>query len=439
VTHRRVDRPGTNGRGRILIRGARCTFGPQDSAFVSIEVSGKFIERIDSDPTLPRVATSNCMEIDLSGLLILPGLINAHDHLEFALFPRLANPPYQNYIEWGVDIHNTFADAISRHRRVGKELRVWWGGIRNLLCGATTVSHHNPFRSEFARVDFPVRVIHEYGWGHSLALGGDLLAARVATPEGYPFILHACEGIDDQARSELGNLDRAGLLDASTVLVHGLAMDRDEAALMRKRGASLIVCPSSNHFLFGRVPDLSVLGDIEHLSLGNDSPLTAEGDLLDEIRFTMQACGISPQNAYKMVTEAPAAILRLKHSEGAIKVSGIADLIAARDTGGVPAQRLATLSMEDIEFVMLGGQVQLASSLILERLPIQIVQDLEPLSIDGAIRWLRAPVRDMLERTERVLGAGQVRLGSRRLSVPSSPEKLDISQEKRRLFAVEAI
>ena len=38
--------------------------------------------------------------LDLSGFLILPGLINAHDHLEFALF-RLGKGPYRNFVEMG--------------------------------------------------------------------------------------------------------------------------------------------------------------------------------------------------------------------------------------------------------------------------------------------------------------------------------------------------
>ncbi len=348
----------------------------------------------------------------------MPGLINAHDHLEFALFPKLADPPYRNYIDWGKDIHTKFPEIIARHGSVAKNVRLWWGGIRNLLCGVTTVSHHNPLWPELQSGDFPVRVVQEYGWGHSLALGGDLRMARADTPKGRPFILHACEGIDDQARGELWTLDDMGLLDAETVLVHGLAIDNAGVERLMARKTSLIICPTSNYFLYGRLPDLSVLGRIEHLALGSDSPLTAAGDLLDEIRFAIRTCGISPCNAYDMVTRAPAAILRLEHAEGAIAESGVADLIAVRDTGAHAANRMENLSMEDVEFVMIAGRVQLASPAVLERIPHSARQGLEPLSLDGVIRWLRAPVNDLLQAAEDVLGKGEVRLGKRVIQMP---------------------
>jgi cytosine/adenosine deaminase-related metal-dependent hydrolase len=349
----------------------------------------------------------------------MPGLINAHDHLEFALFPRLGAPPYRNYIDWGEDIHKKFPDVIAKHRAVPKDVRVWWGGIRNLLCGVTTVSHHNPLWPELRRNDFPVRVVQEYGWAHSLALGGDLRAARMTTPEERPFIVHACEGVDGLAREELWGLDQLGLLDASAVLIHGLAIDAAGLALMRERHVSLIVCPSSNNFLFGELPDMTLLGGLENVALGNDSPLTSKGDLLDEIRFAIRCCGIAPHAAYRMVTEASAAVLRLENAEGSIKVSGVGDLIAVRDTDQPAADRLRTLSMVDVEFVMIGGQVQLASEAILERLPAPAIEGLEPLWVDGAIRWLRAPVKDLLRKTEEVLGAGAVRLGGRPVRIPA--------------------
>jgi cytosine/adenosine deaminase-related metal-dependent hydrolase len=404
---------------RLVIRGARCALGPRDTIHASVEITGNRISRILSSPAGLSGAKSDCKYIDLSGFLLLPGFVNAHDHLEFALFPRLGNPPYRNYIEWGDDIHSRFPGTIAKHRAVPKGIRLWWGGLRNLLCGVTTVSHHNPLWPELKREDFPVRVIRDYGWGHSLALGGNLCQAYRATPKGQPFILHACEGTDEQAREELRGLERLGVLDHNTVLVHGLAIDQDGVALIRDHRASLIVCPSSNKFLFEKIPDISLLSKIEKIALGSDSPLTAEGDLLDEIQFAIGFANIPASAAYRMVTTAPAAILRLGDAEGSIKEFGLADLIAVRDTGRDPADRLRTLSLKDIEFVMIGGRVQLAAQAMLERLPFAAKHGLEPLSIDGLIRWLRAPVKALLRKTEEVLGISEVRLGSRKLLIPA--------------------
>ena len=404
--------------GSVVLRGGWCAFGPQERKRASIEIAAGRVLQILDDPGPARSARTRHLDIDLSGFLVLPGLINAHDHLQFALFPRLANPPYRNYIDWGTDIHDKLSDVIAKHRAVPKDVRLWWGGIRNLLCGVTTVCHHDSLWPELKREDFPVKVVQEYGWGHSLALGGDLLKARSSTPEGRAFILHACEGVDEQAYAELAGLDRLGLLDERTVLVHGLAIDGAGVALVKKRRTSLIACPSSNQFLFGMLPNMELLGTIENITLGNDSPLTAEGDLLDEVRFASRLCGIKPDAVYRMVTEAPAAVLRLRDQEGSIKETGAGDLMAVRDTGKAGADRLRELSMHDVEFVMVAGCVQLASETIMKRLPEATVQGLEPLWIDGAIRWVRAPVRELLAKAEDVLGKSKVQLGGRTVLIP---------------------
>jgi cytosine/adenosine deaminase-related metal-dependent hydrolase len=397
--------------GAMWLHGARCAIRPRNNPLASIRIAGGRLTHVVVDG-LPSSGSEQTY-VDLGGFLVLPGFINAHDHLQFSLFPKLANPPYRNYIDWGEDIHLTYPDVIAKHKSVSKNVRLWWGGIRNLLCGVTTVCHHDARWPELQKQEFPVKVMQKFGWAHSLILGGDILKARSATPPGSVFVMHACEGIDDRSRQELFELDRLGLLDADTVLVHGLAIDHSGIALIQQRRASLIMCPSSNQFLFECLPKITMLKTIRNICVGSDSPLTAIGDLLDEIRFAMTYCNVAPDLAYQMLTEAPAAILRLREGEGAIRASGPADLIALRDTGQDAADRLHTLSLADVEFVMIRGRVQLASSVILERLSAPMRQGLEPLWIDGTIRWLRAPVNELLQSTEAILGSGEVRLGGK--------------------------
>ena len=406
----------------LVIRGVRVAMGPHEAKLASVQIAGCRISRILSSPSHLPTAVLGATVLDLSGFLILPGLINAHDHLEFSLFPRLGNPPYRNYVEWGEDIHQRFPDLIAKHHAVPKEIRLWWGGVRNLLCGVTRVSHHNPLWPELVREDFPVRVVTKYGWGHSLALDGDLRRAHAGIRDGRPFIVHACEGVDELAREELQGLDQLGLLDDSAVLVHGLAIDDPGVSLIRSRRASLITCPSSNNFLFAQLPDICLLSRIEKLALGSDSPLTAEGDLLDEVRYAIRFCSLSPTAAYHMVTTIPAAIFQLESAAGSIVESGMADLIAVQDTGHNPAERLQTLTASDVELVIIEGRIQLSSESVLEHLPSSMRQGLEPLSVDGSIRWLRAPVETLLHRAEQALGRGQVRLGNKHVRMPAGVE-----------------
>jgi cytosine/adenosine deaminase-related metal-dependent hydrolase len=413
--------------GRIALVNARCTLGTEDAVVASIEIESGRIARIGrgSRSLVTRLTASET--IDLSGYFLLPGLINAHDHLEFALYPRLADGPYRNYVEWGEDIHRKFSDVIAKHHAVPRNIRLLWGGIRNLLCGVTTVSHHNPLWPQLLQDDYPIRVVKNYGWAHSVALGGDLIAAHAAKPQGSVFIVHAGEGVDDISRDELARLDELGVLDAFTVVVHGLGFNRDCAALMNETGSALVVCPSSNEFLFDRTPKMELIGRVQRVALGSDSPLTAEGDLLDEIRFAIERCGVAPSDAYDMATRSAAEILRLGMGEGSIVESGVGDVIAIADSGACVRERMKTIGWEDIELVVIGGCVQLASPSMLKRIPRLFMDGLEAVAVDGTFRWVRAPIQEMLHRAEAVLGEGSVRLGGRPIRAAECAEAKNVA------------
>jgi SAM-dependent methyltransferase len=425
ILHLRKRAPG-HARGhqdcQAVIRRARCAIGPRESTHGSLGISGGRVANMLSDELTSFSPDVHGPEIDLTGYLLMPGLVNAHDHLEFALFPRLANSHYPNATVWAHDVQHTFKEVIAKHRSIPRPARLWWGGIRNLLCGATTVCHHNAPEPVIFSDDFPIRVVRDYAWEHSLEFGGDLRAARSRTPAGLPFILHACEGIDQEAREELWQLDRLRILDEDTVIVHGLAIDDEGAALIERRGVSLVLCPSSNNFLFATVQDIQRFAGIPRLALGSDSPLTAEGDLLDEVRFAIGSCGVTPRLAYRLVTEGPAAILRLRNGEGSIKIGGNGDLVAIRDPGCDAVEALRTLSAADVELVMVDGCVKLASRSIWERLPTAMREGMEALCVDGEVRWLRAPVSQLLAAAEEVLGKGRVRLGGKPVRMPATAE-----------------
>ena len=389
----------------ICIDGAMAALGAEEMRCVSVRVIPQGTPGYSGLHGMP-------LHVDLSEYLLMPGLVNAHDHLHLALHPRLGNPPYRNYVEWGEDIHARLPRLIAAYKAVPKDVRLWWGLIRNLLCGVTTVCHHDEMWPLLWRNDLPIRVLQQLGWAHSPALGGDLCQAHAATPYDSAFIVHACEGIDDLARNELRELHHLGVLDSSTVVVHGLAMNEMDVRLINEQRASLILCPSSNEFLFGRIPNYGVLGAIEKIALGSDSPITAIGDLLDEVRFSIERCGIKPVRAYSMITDSAAGVLRLKERQGRLCTSDTSDLIAVRDTGEVPAERLRTLSRRDIELVIARSEVQLASESMRQRLPGELTKDMEALYVDGEIRWLRAPVQKLLDKTEAVLGGEHVHIGA---------------------------
>jgi cytosine/adenosine deaminase-related metal-dependent hydrolase len=339
----------------------------------------------------------------LGGYLVLPGLINAHDHLEFNLYPRLGRGPYPNAGAWARDVYHPERPPILEHRKVSKNTRLLWGGLKNLLCGVTTVCHHNPM--EFAIFDrgFPVRVVKRFGWAHSLEFSPDLVERFRRTPPDWPFVLHLGEGTDEFARQEIFRLESLGALDARTVLVHAVGLDTPGIDLVRRRGASIVWCPSSNQFLLGATLRVEVRGSGIPVALGSDSALTASGDLLDEMRVARE-CGADPETLYRMVTGIPARMLRLQPDAR--------DLAVFRDIGKGPAETLLSGALP--EMVVLRGRVKLISPALAKRIGGRW-ERFHLLALDGRPAVLvDADIPALYRRAAQVLG--EVRLAGRRVN-----------------------
>jgi cytosine/adenosine deaminase-related metal-dependent hydrolase len=229
-----------------------------------------------------------------------------------------------------------------------------------------------------------------------------------------PFIVHAAEGIDQESTHEIRRLDEMQLLSSRTVVVHGLACTRDAVELINARGAAVVLCPTSNDFLFHRRPELALIRSLRSTALGSDSPLTSAGDLLDEIRYTHDQIGADAATLYRMVTTEAARILRLRRGEGTLAPGATADILVLRDSGLTPAEALLQMTFANLHAVILAGRVQLASPEFLRRLPSRVIRQLEPLEVDGHLLWVRAPIRALAKTAQHFLGS-DVTLGGKKV------------------------
>ncbi len=308
--------------------------------------------------------------VDLRGHLIFPALINAHDHLHLNCIPPLPRGrSFHNAYEW--------IDAVEEHREtaavaaaVGAPVAVrhWHGALKNVLCGVTTVAHHDPWHDAFDDRNFPVTVVRDAGWSHSLGLseardgrpprdGPAVLESFRNTPTEQPWIIHAAEGVDAVAGAEIDRLDEMGCLAANTVIVHGVGMGENDVARVLTRGASVVWCPRSNVELFGRTLDPRPLFAAGRLALGTDSRLTGSRDLLDELREAAANSDLSAADLFHLVTTGAGTVLRMTNHEegldlGEPKAPG--DCLILRDQGD-PYRALAGAARADVRAVVRGG------------------------------------------------------------------------------------
>lgn len=311
--------------------------------------------------------------VDVDGGFVLPGLINAHDHLELNHYGRLKfRERYENASEWSDDMRPRLADdpAIRQGRQLPLTERLFAGALKNLLAGTTTVAHHNPYYSELRRT-MPLRVVRRYGWAHSFALEGSAAGARgepggsVAqrwrrTAADAPFFVHLAEGIDEAARAELPRLEALGCLAPNTIAVHGVAIDARGFQRMAEAGAGLVWCPASNAFLFGRTAAVrpfieATRSSPASIALGSDSRLTGSADLLDELRVARATHCATSDELLAMVTSGAASLLRLDHA-GRLDVGSPADLIVVPASRPNAADALIETSRRSLELVAVGGR-----------------------------------------------------------------------------------
>jgi len=304
---------------------------------------------------------------------LLPGLINAHTHLELATLGRIgADQGFSDWIKKIIAakehlddnrIARGVADAVDRMRRSGT---VYAADVANIFCTAPILAEKNfpstlfqefigfdadvVDRSAFGRIDDHHRTVRMASAAHTpFSTGPALLAlcARRAAEADRPWSIHLAESKDEVELLEKGSgplrdlllergiaandivrpglgpvayLDSVGGLDERLIAVHCVHAVPDDFALLARRGVTPCVCPSSNLHLCGALPNLgAMLGAGLEPCLGTDSPASAASlNLFDEMEILLDA-RLDPAIILKMATEYGAAALRLGADYGQIE------------------------------------------------------------------------------------------------------------------------
>lgn len=305
--------------------------------------------------------------VPLDGHLLFPGLLNAHEHLGLNAFPEAdAGGPRASAYDWIDALQPRLASEPFREvKRVDEAVRARHGALKNLLSGVTTVAHHDPWLAEMGDPSFPVRVVHPYGWCHSLRLAGrygpTVAEALAATPPGAPFFVHLAEGTDAEAAGELSRLERLGGLGPATVLVHGVGLGEAGVARVIERGAAVVWCPASNRRVLGATLDPRPLLAARRLALGSDSRLSGASDLLAELGVARESAGLPAADLLRLVTTDAAAVLG-RLDAGHLSPGAVADVLVVRDEGGDPAGALTGLPRARLRAVVLGGVPRVADA-----------------------------------------------------------------------------
>ena len=340
--------------------------------------------------------------VDLQGDRVLPGLINAHDHLQLnGLAGCSFQKQYADAREWIQDVDNrrradpAFKAQVAQPRAT----RLLIGAIKNLLSGVTTVAHHDPLYPDLTDNNFPVKVVQQYGWSHSLHVDGDeaVRASYRETPSAWPWMIHAAEGVNAEAAGEFSRLQSLDCIGANTLLIHGIAMSESHRQQLHRAGGGLVWCPSSNLKLFGKTTRVAELAAAGRVALGSDSRLSGSRDLLQELRLAGEIGELDLPTLEKIVTCDSARLLRTL-DRGALRPGLCADILL------LPADMpLTHARREDVRLVIIDGIPRYGDIEYAVRMSPKIPWT--QVRVDGQLKVLHPHIASLLQ-TSRVQDAG---------------------------------
>jgi 5-methylthioadenosine/S-adenosylhomocysteine deaminase len=320
--------------------------------------------------------------LDARGGIIMPGLVNAHTHLPMSLFRGLADDlPLEQWLNehiFPAEAAHVTPDSVGLGARLS---------IAEMLLGGTTTCCDGYFLAHWIAevveetglravlgqgvIDFPapgvpdpknnIRAAKEFvgAWQGRSALihpsifchapytcsAETMQAAKQAAEEvGALFQIHAAEtGSESRlcrkthGASPIAYLDRLGLLNRRTLLVHAVWADAADVRIVARQEAGVAHCPESNMKLASGVapiPDMLAAGvavalGTDGCASNNDLDMWGEMDTAAKLHkvHRLDSTVMDAGTVLRMATIGGARVLGLDHEIGSLEVGKQADII----------------------------------------------------------------------------------------------------------------
>ncbi len=374
-----------------------------------LRIDGNTITSVGGTNLLDKVPADQIVE--LPDLVLMPGLVNAHCHLEYTHFGTLTH--HENFTEWIREIVDRKNHSSPKEMSDGLEQ-----GIKQMIKqGVTAVGDHISFNTHWEKIvasplrgrifgealgvtkemsldiytnlleiqkkirSHPSTLLSMNISPHSVhALNQDTLK-KVMTEQAGPLSCHLAESQDEDdyfkkqsgrlfnflkefsdnrhpAKSGLQFLEQQKLPLEKLLIVHGNYLDEEDLKIISRHHLSVVFCPGS-HAYFGHqsFPLENYLKRGINVALGTDS-IASNSDLnfLEELRRVRKKFpSLSPAKIIELATLNGAKALRLDAEIGSLVPGKKADVVGFKLAGHFPEQALFQAARAD--FVMLNGKI----------------------------------------------------------------------------------
>ena len=424
----------------LILGGTVLTLDDRDSIIDQGDIAIRGDTIIEVGPNLADTYISSEV-LDAGGKLVMPGLVNAHNHAAMTLFRGLADD--LDLMDW---LRNHIFPAESRHMNAENVyLGTLLACIEMIRSGTTTVSDGYFFEADAARavrdcglrgimaqgiVDFPcpdvpdpadnLRLAEDFicQWkGESLVKPALFCHSaytcspktiqetrKLAQKHGILFGIHLAETqteiqevMRQYGKRPVQHLADLGILDESVMAVHCVWLAPEEIDLLRKFQVKVVHSPESNMKLasgIAPIPDLLQRGitvglGTDGCASNNDLDLFQEMDTAAKLHkiARLDPTALNARQVVRMATMGGAEVLGLASQIGSLEPGKKADVITLdlQKPHLVPLYNLYshlvyTLNGADVNSVVVNGKVLMRNRKLLHLEEEQIMERVRELA-----------------------------------------------------------